>query len=74
MISNPRSWFIYPGSLCRVGGFLQNPSKIKGVGIIIEEAYLDFGYGLGREEWYVFVNGNIEKLSVSSLWPLSEKT
>ena len=64
------NWIIYPGCLCRVGGFLHNPKKIKGIGIIIKEANIDFGYGLVSKEWLVFVNGNLETLDDKALWPL----
>jgi len=67
---NQLNWKIYPGSLCMVGGFLHNPKKIKGIGIIIKEAHIDFGYGLITEEWVVFVDGNIVTLDAKTLWPV----
>ena len=64
------SWIIYSGALCRVGGIVHNPRKIKGVGIIIAEANPDFGFGNLHSEWYVLVNGRMEKLKSSILWPI----
>ena len=66
-----RSWIVFEGALCRVGGILNNPKKIRGIGIIIKEANIDFGYGGLSTEWFVLIDGSIKKLHVSMLWPLN---
>ena len=65
-----RSWIMYEGALCRVGGIVNNPKKIKGIGIIIKEVNVDFGFGTNESEWLVLVGGSIMKLSTSVLWPI----
>ena len=63
-------WRILPGSLCRVSGILHNPKKLKGFGIIIEEADVDFGYGRPSEFWIVLINGKLCKVRSSIIWPI----
>ena len=53
-----------------MGGILNNPKKMKGIGIIIKEVDIDFGFGTIESEWLVLINGTIKKISNSLLWPI----
>ena len=64
-----QSRIIERGQLVRIGSVLTSLRNNGNIGIIIECTY---GFGINGNEWLVLINGKLQRVEGSMVWPLED--